>query len=307
MKYLFFAGCKIENHLKNYETSTRAVLKALGVELIDAEFNCCGYPIRHQDMIASIFSAARNLAMAGKRNLDILTPCKCCFGNLKYAMSRLREDRDLRHRINLLLESEGLSWEEDVQVKHLLSVLAHDVGIDAIREGVRYPFQGVRIAPHYGCHALRPGRVVHFDNPLAPTLFEKLVETTGAETVSWSRRLECCGNPLWDRNNALSLHMMRKKLEDAKGAGADFICVACTYCQIQFDRIRADHMREPDSILIEGPPSILFPQLLGLSMGLAESDLQIRNNAVDSSHLTRYCQPDHPNTNRNLSKGGSHS
>ena len=247
MKFLFFAGCKIENHLKHYETASRAVLSALGVELVDMELNCCGYPIRHQNMVASIFSAARNLALAGKRNLDILTPCKCCFGNLKYAISRLREDEGLRKKINVLLEREGLFWEEGVQVKHLLSVLYHDVGLAAIREKVQHPFRKVKIASHYGCHALRPGRVVHFDNPLAPTLFEKLVEITGAASVAWARRLECCGNPLWERNNSLSLYMMQKKLEDAYAADADFLCVACTYCQIQFDRVRANQEEDGDS------------------------------------------------------------
>lgn len=300
MKFLFFAGCKIENYLKHYETSSRAVLNALGVELIDIELNCCGYPIRHQNMVASILSAARNLALASKYHLDILTPCKCCFGNLKYAISRLREDAELRKKINLFLEKEGLFWEEGIQVKHLLSVLYHDVGLKAIRTSVKNPIQGLKIAPHYGCHALRPSRVVQFDNPLAPTLFEELVEATGAETVSWARRLECCGNPLWERNNSLSLYMMQKKLENAQDAGADFICVACTYCQIQFDQVRASQPQDNHYKL----PSILYPQLLGLSMGLEGNVLGLEKNAIDSQHLTRYCQSYHQGMNGQRSKGG---
>ncbi|RPJ81096.1 MAG: disulfide reductase [Deltaproteobacteria bacterium] len=300
MKFLFFAGCKIENYLKHYETASRAVLGALGVELVDVELNCCGYPVRHQNIPASILSAARNLALASKHHLDILTPCKCCFGNLKYAISRLREDAELRKKINALLEREGLFWEEGIQVKHLLSVLYHDVGLEAIQAKVKNPFQEVKIAPHYGCHALRPSRVVQFDNPLAPTLFEKLVEVTGAESVSWERRLECCGNPLWERNNSLSLYMMRKKLENAQDAGADFICVACTYCQIQFDQVRAGQTEEYHNRL----PSILYPQLLGLSMGLEENLLGIEKNAIDSQHLTRYCQSYHQGLDGQRSKGG---
>jgi heterodisulfide reductase subunit B len=300
MKFLFFAGCRIENYLKHYETSSRAVLKALGVELIDIELNCCGYPIRHQNMVASILSAARNLAIASKHHLDILTPCKCCFGNLKYAISRLREDAELRKKINQFLEKEGLFWEEGIQVKHLLSVLYHDVGLKIIRASVKNPLQDVKIASHYGCHALRPSRVVQFDNPLAPTLFEELVEATGAESVSWARRLECCGNPLWERNNSLSLYMMRKKLENAQEAGADFICVACTYCQIQFDQVRAGQPEDNHY----GPPSILYPQLLGLGMGLEENVLGIEKNTVDSQHLNRYCQSYYQDLDVQRSKGG---
>ena len=290
MKFIFFPGCKIEHYLKHYETSSRAVLDALGVRLVDIEMNCCGYPARHHDLVASVLSAARNLALAAKKNLDILTPCKCCFGNLKFAVSRLREDSELRRRVNLLLEREGLRWEDQVSVKHLLSVLYHDVGLDTLRSKIKKPYTSLKIAPHYGCHALRPSRVVQFDDPLSPTIFEKLVDVTGAQSVEWPKRLECCGNPLWGKNNPLSIHMMQKKVEDAIHAGADFLCVACTYCQIQFDQVRTGLDDSGNSDWKEQVPSILYTQLLGLSLGLSYDLLGLENNEMGGVNLTRHCR-----------------
>ena len=131
------------------------------------------------------------------------------------------------------------------------------------------------MAAHYGCHALRPSDVMQFDNPLAPTIFERLVELTGASAVDWPRRLDCCGQPLLESNEHLSLRLMQTKVADARQAGADTLCTACTYCQVQFGQVQ----HSLGAALIPEPlPSVLFPQLLGLSMGLPPEDLGLSGN-----------------------------
>jgi heterodisulfide reductase subunit B len=228
MKYAFFKGCKIPYYLEQYGTSTRAVLKTFGVRLIELNFNCCGYPNRDLHFESFILSAARNMALAEKKNLDILTPCKCCYGSVK-------------------------------------------------------PLGELTVAAHYGCHALRPSNIVHFDDPLAPSIFEDLIAATGAKTVDWPRRLDCCGNPLWGKNNAISLSLMRTKVMDASESGADCICTACTYCQLQFDQIQGSQASAQN---IPGTmPAILYSQLLGISMGLPERLLGIKRNIIPIEKL----------------------
>ena len=95
MKFAGFLGCKIPYYLNHYGTSTKAVLSKLGIELEEIEFSCCGYPTRHLDTESYIFTAARNLALAEARDLDILTPCKCCFGSLQHARHWLTQDEKL--------------------------------------------------------------------------------------------------------------------------------------------------------------------------------------------------------------------
>lgn len=281
MKFALFSGCKIPFHLKEYELSSRAVLKTLEVELMDLEFNCCGYPIRSYDFESFIFSAARNLALAEKQNLNIITPCMCCFGSLKHAEHFLKKDDSLKTKINKLLQKENLSWHGNCEVKHLLSVLFHDVGIASIKKQVKHPNEGLKVAASYGCHALRPGEILNFDNPLFPTIFEDLVNVTGAESVDWQRRLECCGSPLWEKNNELSLDLMQKKLSSARDAAADCLCSACTYCQIQFDTVQHAKLIKNQA----GMPSILYPQLLGLSLDIPAKDLGLENNKIKTGKI----------------------
>lgn len=278
MRFAYFPGCKIARHQPAYDRSTRAVMDALGVRLLDLPFNCCGYPIRHENFIASVFSAARNMALARARHQTILTPCKCCYGNLKHAQFWLDENPELRTEVNGLLAEEGLEWIPGLRVVHLLTALIEDIGPARIRARVRNPLEGLTVAAHYGCHALRPSEVTRFDDPLAPTIFETLVELTGARTVDWPLRLECCGHPLRGKNDRLSLRLMDRKLRDAAESGADVLATACTYCQIQFDTVRAE--AEANGGSHPGPPAILYPQLLGLSMGLSREALGLDENGV---------------------------
>ncbi|MBF0225143.1 MAG: CoB--CoM heterodisulfide reductase iron-sulfur subunit B family protein [Desulfobacterales bacterium] len=261
MKYAFFQGCKIPYYLPNYGISSRAVLNAFDIELIDLEFNCCGYPVRHLSLEASVLSAAKNIAMCEKLGLNIVTPCKCCFGNLKQSDFFLKEDSSLQKSVNSKLSEDGLEWNGKVEIKHLLSVLHDDVGIDSIKNKIKKPLSGVKIAANYGCHSLRPSRILNFDNPMAPTIFEELIEATGATTVDWLKRLDCCGNPLKDKNDKLSLFLTKEKLDDATQSGAKFLCNACTYCQIQFDYIKDDNQENQVS-------SVLYSDILAESLGL---------------------------------------
>jgi len=266
MKFALFLGCRIPSQLPAYEASTRAVLAHLGVALVDLPFTCCGYPARNASRDGFVVSAARNLALAERAGLDLVTPCMCCFGTLRHAMRFLGEDAALRARAARALADEGLGWSGSSRVFHLLSVLARDVGIDALAAAVQAPQSGRSVAAQYGCHALRPSNVTDFDNPVAPTIFEALIAATGATPVDWPRRLECCGDPLHEASPALSERITRAKIVDAVESGADAVCTACPHCQVRFDAARS----EPGAPVVR---TLLYPQLLGLALGLPEASL----------------------------------
>ncbi len=178
----------------------------------------------------------------------------------------MRHNTDLRDRINALLAKEGLRWQAEIGVRHLLTAITEDIGLDQVRLKVQHPLAQLKVAAHYGCHALRPGDVTQFDNPLAPTIFENIVAATGAEAVEWPLRLDCCGHPLWGKNDRISLALMQRKVADAGNAGAKLLVNACTYCQIQFDNVRRAH---PDPRqTCNDLPAVLVSQLLGVAFGL---------------------------------------
>jgi heterodisulfide reductase subunit B len=271
MTYSYFAGCKIPYYLPEYGNSSLALLNKFGIELLDLEFNCCGYPVRDIDFQSFLLAGARNLALAEQKNTDIVTPCKCCFGSLKFVEHYLNQRGTVRDQINAMLRPERLQWEGRINVKHLLTVLHQDVGVNALRAAVVNPLDGLKVAIHTGCHALRPGNVTRYDNPLTPSIFSDLVTLTGAESVFWSMSDDCCGNPQWDKNRKLALKQMQRKLLNAKQAGADFVCTACTYCQMQFEqKDQAEIIPQNGDRTI---PAVLISQLIGLSIGMEDDEI----------------------------------
>ncbi len=69
---------------------------------------------------------------------------------------------------------------------------------------------------------------------------------------------------------------MAGKLEDANQAGAHLLTTACTYCQMQFDAVQADHLSE-ERVLV---PAVLYTQLLGMAMGLPDELLGLKENRI---------------------------
>jgi len=286
MKYAWFLGCNIPARVEQYDASARAVLRQVDVQLSDIrEFNCCGYPLRNVDQKAFLLSSAVNLALAEQAGLDMMTLCKCCFGSLKEAAHVLQQEGELQEEVKHLLAQKKLTYSGDVHVKHFLSVLYHDVGLDVLKSKITRQYKDVNIATHYGCHALRPSKITGFDDPVAPTVFDKLVEITGAASVDYAGKLECCGAPVMGFNDDLSMDFTRKKLENGRQAGAHYLCSACPYCQLQFDTVQKMMISQNGN---DPLASVLYPQLLGLCMGIDETTLGIRMNRLDISGVASF-------------------
>jgi heterodisulfide reductase subunit B2 len=279
MRMILFPGCKVPYYVPSYAISSRMVLEKFGIELEEAELTCCGYPIRFLDFKGFIFASARNIALVGERGLPLLCLCKCCYGTLRYADFLLRKNDALLKEVNEGLKEEGLRYPPGIEIKHLLNVFFEDIDPTNIWKKNTRPFKKLKVAAHYGCHILRPRDVVQFDHPVNPNRFETLIEVTGAISVDWQLRTQCCGEPLWGKNNELALQLTRKKIASARKAEADVLCVGCTHCQMQFERVR--EMTGNKDGENPGLPSILYPQLLGLSLGLDGRTLGIDKRVLD--------------------------
>jgi len=253
--------------MKDYGISFKALMQQLGVELIKLPFNCCGHPARSHRFEVSVLSSIRNYALARACDLDIITPCKCCFGQFKHAAYWYEKNRDLKEKIDGILARENLCWDGNTQIKHLLPFLYNDFGINEIEKRIQDKLPEKKIAVQYGCHALRPFSITGFDNPCAPSIFEKLLNVTGVKPIEWSKSTECCGNPIFDGNTKLSKKILQNKFKTASDAGADFICTACTHCQMQYEMV-------PSAKSLPDPPiPLLFTQILGAALGIRKNKL----------------------------------
>jgi len=278
-RYAYYPGCSAETVSASYHVSTLETAARLGLEFQEVEdWNCCGAtPYTNIDELLAHGLCARNLAIAEKAGLDVVAPCNACFKNLHHANVELQSDPGLAEHINFALEADGLSYRGTVDVHHLMHVYVKDVGLDAIKKQVQRPLKGLKVAAYYGCQLVRPDRQDGYD-PEAPTYFEDLLKTLGAEAVDFPYRLRCCGASLMVANRRAALAMVRDLLRGAVQAKADVIATACPLCQLNLECYQQDVNREFGTTY--RIPVLYFTQLMGLAMGIEPRRLGIGTELV---------------------------
>jgi heterodisulfide reductase subunit B len=287
MKYAFFLGCNIPIRIEQYASATRAVFNKFDVDLqIIPEFNCCGYPVRNVDEKAYILPSARNMAIAERSGLDILVICNCCFASLQKARKVLSSNSQLSEELNAILAKENLHYSGKTKVKHYLTVLHEDIGTDQIKSKLVNKFKDLQLAVIHGCHILRPREITQFDDSFVPAITENLMQTAGATSLDWQGKLECCGAALAGINDELSQTLLREKITGALSAGAEFISPICSYCHLQFDTTQKNLPQNSANEKIL--PVLLYPQLLGLCLGIDEKTLGIlQNSTIEQDDIER--------------------
>lgn len=283
-RYLLFLGCAIPYRVSAYEISTRKVAEKLGVELVDMpDYNCCGLPIdpiNHDIMLAL---AARNLCVAERQGLNIMTLCPGCAGTLRKVNKMLKEDKKMKEQVNGYLKEVGLEFKGIIEVKHLIQVLAEDVGFDKIKGVVQKPLNPLKVAEHNGCHVLRPVKYIGFDDPENPTMLKRLIEATGAQCLDYLDETECCGAPIIGVNEKIPLQLARDKLSHIKAVGAQAMITVCPFCHTMFDTNQSRIERMFNETF--GIPVLHYPQLLGLAMGFSPDELALKELRVDASKI----------------------
>ena len=225
---------------------------------------------------------ARTLAIADNIGHDILTPCNGCFGSLKDAYHLLKHDTNYREKVNEELAKENLEFKGISKPRHFVEVLYTDVGIDALGKKVTKPLDGVGIAIHYGCHLLRPKDVTE----LSHTILDELVEVTGAHVIQYSLWKQCCGATVLPVDEDLAIRLARDKLKSMKESGAVFATVVCPACCNQLD-LQQLGLRESYDEEYE-IPVLFYSQILGLAIGLDESDVGLDMNRVSARPILQH-------------------
>ncbi len=151
MKYFYYPGCSLEGTAIEYDASTRAVMRALGGELLELEdWTCCGASAGDAvSYLLAMVLPARNLALAERTALkaDFLVPCSACYLNLQKVEDQVKQNDKLLRDINQVLAEEQLVYQGGIRVRHLLDVLANDIGPEMVRERAKHSLAGLRL-PH---------------------------------------------------------------------------------------------------------------------------------------------------------------
>lgn len=285
LEYLFFLGCLIPYRLASYEVSARKVLEKLGVKLVEMpDFNCCGFPVAPANYELTLSLAARNLCLAEQKKLNILTLCNGCFGTLNETNKLLKEDKELRERINGYLSRIGMEFKGETTIKHLVHLLTEDIRLERLKDHVSNPLNGLRVAQHTGCHIVRPAKKIdQGDNPEDPQMLKSLIRVTGAECIDYMDEAECCGGPIIGLNEEIPFELAREKLERVKAAGAQALITVCPSCHMVYDFNQPRIERAFNQKL--GVPVLHYTQLLGLAMGIPPEELMLNQLRVKPADL----------------------
>ena len=269
LTYAYYPGCSLHASGKEYDISTRGLFKALKIGLKEVpDWLCCGAtPAHNVDELLSLSLCAKNLSLADEVKGDLAVACAACFSRLKTTQHRLAGNAEKRRQVEHAIAGSV----PEKKVKHLLEILAKDYGLEQLREAMEKPLSGLKVACYYGCLLTRPPEVPELDCTEAPTIMERVIGATGAETVAWSHRLECCGANFTLSRPGVVLKLSGDILASAKAAGADCLMVACPLCHGNLD-IRQAEIEEAGGERY-GLPVFYVTQLLALAAGVPAAKL----------------------------------
>lgn len=267
MKLSYYPGCSLHGTAKEYDESTRAVCYQLGIELFELEdWNCCGASSAHcTDEFLSNALPERNLKIAAKSGLDLLVPCAACYSRMMTA------------------GKENPSLKPTVKIRNLPELLREEDNFNRIREQVKTPLEGLKIACYYGCLLTRPPKITEVKDYENPQTMDGLVGILGGETVSWPYKTECCGGSLAITHTDIVKRLTRKIIEMAMEAEADCLVTVCPMCQANLDTRQDEISRD------EGKeyslPIFYITELIGLAIDEKKSGRWWKRHFVDPMPL----------------------
>jgi succinate dehydrogenase / fumarate reductase cytochrome b subunit len=278
----YYRGCLASLSAKELDTSTKALAPKVGLDLIELEtVTCCGAGDIHEaEPDYYLHLNARILSYAAATGSDtLMTVCNVCTLNLRQANWQLINDDELRERVNGNLEVVGIPrYETDVDVRHLLWLIAEGDGYERLKAAAHKGLKGLRVAPFYGCQILRPSKILGFEDPDRPWSLEAIIEACGGEAVDYPAKIKCCGFPIIQAREETALGELIQPIEQAQEAGADAMVTPCPLCHLSLDAWQSKLKQATGRDF--AMPILHLSQLIGVAAGLDDSELRFRRHVV---------------------------
>jgi heterodisulfide reductase subunit B len=155
---------------------------------------------------------------------QVVTLCSMCYNTLARANLLMRNDAVKRKTINDFMDEEH-DYHGEVEVLHFLNFLRDSIGWDKVRDAVKVPLQGLKVAPYYGCTLVRP-RDVSVDPPGSPRVFKEFLEALGATVVDFPGSELCCGSYQILANPDAAMNVSATIVEWAVKSGAEALALS---------------------------------------------------------------------------------
>jgi succinate dehydrogenase / fumarate reductase, cytochrome b subunit len=292
VKVAYWPGCVSRGFTPELHGSMEKVAPLLDIELIELDrANCCGAGViaeHNQELVDALNARTFALAQRVDDVAGMMNICSTCQGAQSECQQRLDASGAYRDHVNRHLAPEGLTYDasEDWWNKNFLWILVEEIGLDALREKVRRPLGGLRLAPFYGCYIVRPSKRLGFDrHPDRDQYLGWVIEALGGEEVEYAGARKCCGFPVITMNRTTSLRQAGRHLADAIDAGADALVTPCPLCHLNLDLQQPAASKYVERDL--GIPVLHLPQAVGLALGLEPKELGMGKHVVSTKDVQR--------------------
>jgi len=187
-----------------------------------------------------------------------------------------------------LIADTGHQVKGTIKVRHLLEVVQHDIGTEALEKMVKRRLTGLRLAPYHGCLALRPPDVA-IDSSENPKSMNKVLEVLGVDVVPFNQfTAACCGSSVLLTQEDVALRLSFDILKGAQDAGADAVVTMCPLCHLNLD-FKQKRMQKKYETKLE-MPIIYFTQIIGLALGIAPKKLGLEKNLTSTKKIIKYVE-----------------
>ena len=136
MEFALFLGCTIPLRYPHFEKAFREIARILDINLKEMHgASCCPDPVATQSLNVDTWLtiAARNLTIAERMGLDVLTICSGCYETLKTTQILLEEDKAAFDKVNSVLKKIGYEYKGTSKVTHFVEIFStHDI-LDKIK------------------------------------------------------------------------------------------------------------------------------------------------------------------------------
>jgi len=277
LKVGYFPGCSQTGSAREYDISLRKVVEKLGASFDEVkDWSCCGATSAHvtNHQLANAL-AMRNIMLAEQQGLDdMVAPCAACYNRLVMSQHETSQHPKIKEEVESILSTK---FQKEIKIMNLIELFMK-IGIEKIAENRKVELKNLKVACYYGCLLVRPAEITKFDDAEQPTSMEKLVEQTGAKTVNWNSKVECCGAAHSIARRDIVVELSKKIIEDARRHGANLMVVACPMCHTNLDMRQTIMKREfPEH---KEFPILYLTELIGLALGMDEKELGIDLHTV---------------------------
>jgi len=286
-EYGFFIGCTIPLKLPHLEKAFRDVAGILDVKLKEMEgVSCCPEPVSLQSLNIDTWVAlgARNLAIAEKMGVNIMAICSGCYETLKTVSVLLEEDEEYLGKINGILQKIGYNYTGKTKVYHFVELFSQPEWLEKIKKLLIKPLDGLNLAVHYGCHLIRPSKIMQFDHPEKPEKIDIILEALGAKTVEFANKLECCGFCA-RLQEEIGMKLVEDKMTELceLEEDVDALIAVCPSCTTQYDRKEKIIARKTGKEL--DIPILYLAELMAIALGIDLEDLSMNKRSVKPTKL----------------------